>query len=158
MKPETKVDPNAPPMATEMAQPAGGPPVANAQPAAPPMAMAQPAPTVVMVQPQPGQMAVAQPGMAVAQPGVVQVVQVANDPNAPPPGAPGGGNYVTQTYIGMITLIVVAVLVLLFWPACCAPLCCPCDQRRVYQVNGVNYHPDGRQVSTQECCGKPCGN
>ena len=46
-----------------------------------------------------------------------------------PPGAPPGGSWTTEPFIGPTTLVAFIVLLFLFWPACAAPFCCPCDQR-----------------------------
>ena len=48
---------------------------------------------------------------------------------APPPTAPPGGEYKSEQYIGIVTMIVCIIVFLLFWPATAAPLCCPCDTR-----------------------------
>lgn len=67
-----------------------------------------------------------QPAMMMAGPGT-----------NPPPGAPPGGQWVQESYIGIITIIL-AVFV-----AICA-LCCPCDTRMVYVApNGVKYKANG---------------
>jgi len=74
----------------------------------------------------------------------------------PPPGAPAGGKWSVEEYSGTTTLIIFLVILLLFWPACCVPFCMPCDQRRIYTVNGVKYVGSGLIVPPSDCCGKPC--
>jgi len=83
-------------------------------------------------------------------------VPVAAD-RPPPPGAPPGGTYSVESYSGTTTLIIMVVLILIFWPALCAPFCCPCDSRQVYIVNGTKYVPSGAVVPVNDCCGNPCG-
>ena len=81
------------------------------------------------------QVPAAQPAVAVAAP--VQMAtevkpqqMVVGIPGAnAPPGAPEGGTWSTQQYTGNVSLIIVVVILLLFWPAFAAPFCCPCDSR-----------------------------
>ena len=88
---------------------------------------------------------------------VQQVVMPPIDPNGPPAGAPPGGTWTTENYSGTCTIVAVIVLVLLFWPAFAGPLCCPCDAREVYVVNGAKYTRSGAMVPPSDCCGHPCG-
>lgn len=74
----------------------------------------------------------------------------------PPPGAPAGGEYKQESYIGIITLIIFVILLFVFWPAAFGAFCCPCDTRKVYIVNGTKYVPSGLLVPPNECCGFPC--
>ena len=74
-----------------------------------------------------------------------------------PPGAEPGGVWIKQEYIGTVTLMACIVLLLFFWPAFAAPLCCPCDTRMVYATpNGNFYLSNGVRVGTKRCCGHPC--
>eukprot|EP00928_Gymnodinium_smaydae_P084520 TRINITY_DN6778_c0_g2_i1.p1 TRINITY_DN6778_c0_g2~~TRINITY_DN6778_c0_g2_i1.p1 ORF type:complete len:181 (+),score=16.07 TRINITY_DN6778_c0_g2_i1:62-544(+) len=94
-----------------------------------------------------------QPTPVVAQV-VGQPVMVLNV-TAGPPGAPAGGQWVEKPAIGMVTLIIVIILVLLFWPVFAAPLCCPCDKVMVYRApNGAFY--DGAGTKLGECCDQIC--
>jgi len=68
-----------------------------------------------------------------------------------------GGVWSTETYSGQTTLIIFVVLLLLFWPACAGPFCCPCDTREIYTVDGVKRVPSGATVPVNDCCGNPCG-
>mmetsp|Transcript_10505 Transcript_10505/g.22338 ORF Transcript_10505/g.22338 Transcript_10505/m.22338 type:complete len:111 (+) Transcript_10505:663-995(+) len=68
-----------------------------------------------------------------------------------PPGAPPGGTYTTESYIGMSTLITILILAIIFWPALFGPLCCPCDQRQVYIVNGQKFDTAGRMILPGAC-------
>ena len=88
---------------------------------------------------------------------VQQVVMPPIDPNGPPAGAPPGGTWTTENYSGTCTIVAVIVLVLLFWPAFAGPLCCPCDAREVYVVNGAKHTRSGAMVPPSDCCGHPCG-
>jgi len=75
-----------------------------------------------------------------------------------PPGAAPGGTWTAESYSGQVTLIIFIVLILVFWPALCAPFCCPCDSRNVYVApNGVKYVASGQVVPINDCCGSPCG-
>jgi len=118
-------------------------------------------PDVVMVQPVIAQPVVAQPVMA--QPMATQPMAAVPIGGAPlgrpaPPGAPDGGAWSREMYTGNTTLLIVLLLVLFFWPALCAPFCCPCDQREVYIApNGVKYVGSGQIVPQSDCCGNPCG-
>lgn len=119
----------------------GQPPVAVA------FATAVP-PTAVPVQ------VAAQPMPVVAPMTVVAVPAIGN---SVPLGAPPGGHYGMQTFIGPITLIAILVLVLVFWPCACTPLLCPCDTREVYFApDGTTRTRTGRQVGVSVCCGHPC--
>ena len=78
--------------------------------------------------------------------------------SVPPPGAPPGGVYQEETFIGTTTFIMCLFLLIFFWPATCVPFCCPCDQRVVYIHGGIKYTRSGEIVPMGgECCGYPCG-
>ena len=99
-----------------------------------------------------------QPNVYVASAPTQTVVMQPVDPNGPPFGAPAGGKWTTESYSGMVTLILVVVLAFFFWPACAAPLCCPCDTRQVYVLpNKAKYTRSGAMVPPNDCCGHPCG-
>ena len=85
---------------------------------------------------------VQQPVAVVQQPGQTVIMQQVAG-RAPPRGAPAGGIYCQRPYCGLITILVAIFLV----PCVC---CCPCDQREVYVVNGVEYLPSGAVV--EKCC------
>ena len=76
------------------------------------------------------------------QPGQTIVVQQQIG-RAPPRGAPAGGVWCQRPFCGPITILIAIFL----WPYVC---CCPCDQREVYEVNGVEYLPSGAVV--EKCC------
>ena len=77
---------------------------------------------------------------------------------AGPGNLPPGGSWHTEQYSGMITLICFIVVLIIFWPACAAPFCCPCDTREVYMLkDGRKFTKSGAVVPNQECCGNPCG-
>ena len=82
------------------------------------------------------------PRAVVQQPGQTVIMQQVAG-RAPPRGAPAGGIYCQRPYCGLITILVAIFLV----PCVC---CCPCDQREVYVVNGVEYLPSGAVV--EKCC------
>ena len=90
----------------------------------------------------PQQRAMVQQPVAVQQPGQTVIMQQVAG-RAPPRGAPAGGIYCQRPYCGLITILVAIFLV----PCVC---CCPCDQREVYVVNGVEYLPSGAVV--EKCC------
>ena len=98
-------------------------PVAYPQPMMAQPMMAQP----VMAQPVMGQPMMAQQPMVVQQ--VVQQPMAFGSGERLPPGAPPGGSWTVEPFIGPTTLVAFIVLLFLFWPACAAPFCCPCDQR-----------------------------
>jgi len=102
----------------------------------PPMAFAQP----VMAQPMMAQPVVAQPvGLA-----PVGMQTQMYEGRALPFGADPGGSWVTETFIGPATLVAFIILLFVFWPACAAPFCCPCDQREVYiSPDGLRRNPNG---------------
>ena len=85
---------------------------------------------------------VQQPVAVVQQPGQTIVVQQVAG-RAPPPGAPAGGFWCQRPFCGPITILIALFL----WPYVC---CCPCDQREVYEVNGVEYLPSG--AVAEKCC------
>ena len=85
---------------------------------------------------------VQQPVAVVQQPGQTIVVQQVAG-RAPPPGAPAGGFWCQRPFCGPITILIALFL----WPYVC---CCPCDQREVYVVNGVEYLPSG--AVQEKCC------
>jgi len=94
---------------------------------------------------------------AQAQPQVI-VVQGGVGADGVPVGAPPGGTWLTEQYSGTTTMIIAIVLLLLIWPATCAPFCCPCDSRRVYRApDGRKWTPSGAMVPPSDCCGHPCG-
>ena len=78
----------------------------------------------------------------VQQPGQTVIMQQVAG-RAPPRGAPAGGVWCQRPFCGPITILVAIFLV----PCVC---CCPCDQREVYVVNGVEYLPSGAVV--EKCC------
>ena len=82
------------------------------------------------------------PAVAVMQQPVVVQQQLAG--RAPPSGAPAGGYWCQRPFCGPITILI-AIFV---WPYVC---CCPCDQREVYVVGGVEYLPSGA-VADKCCC------
>ena len=86
---------------------------------------------------------VQQPVAVVQQPGQTIVVQQQVG-RAPPLGAPAGGFWCQRPFCGPITILIALFL----WPYVC---CCPCDQREVYEVNGVEYLPSGA-VADKCCC------
>ena len=86
---------------------------------------------------------VQQPVAVVQQPGQTIVVQQQVG-RAPPLGAPAGGFWCQRPFCGPITILIAIFL----WPYVC---CCPCDQREVYVVNGVEYLPSGA-VADKCCC------
>ena len=99
-----------------------------------------------------------QPNVYVAAAPTQPVVMQPVDPNAPPFGAPLGGKWTTESYSGTVTLVIVVILALIFWPACWAPLTCPCDTRHVYVLpNKAKYTKSGAMVPPNDCCGHPCG-
>ena len=71
----------------------------------------------------------------------IVVQQVAG--RAPPRGAPAGGIWCQRPFCGPITILIAIFLV----PCVC---CCPCDQREMYVVNGVEYLPSG--AVEEKCC------
>ena len=79
----------------------------------------------------------------VQQPGQTIVVQQQVAGRAPPLGAPAGGFWCQRPFCGPITILIALFL----WPYVC---CCPCDQREVYEVNGVEYLPSG--AVAEKCC------
>ena len=85
---------------------------------------------------------VQQPVAVVQQPGQTVIMQQVAG-RAPPRGAPAGGIWCQRPFCGPITILVAIFLV----PCVC---CCPCDQREVYVVNGVEYLPSGAVV--EKCC------
>ena len=80
--------------------------------------------------------------IVVQQPGQTIVVQQQVG-RAPPLGAPAGGFWCQRPFCGPITILIALFL----WPYVC---CCPCDQREVYVVNGVEYLPSG--AVAEKCC------
>ena len=76
------------------------------------------------------------------QPGQTIVVQQQVG-RAPPRGAPAGGVWCQRPFCGPITILIAIFLV----PCVC---CCPCDQREMYVVNGVEYLPSG--AVEEKCC------
>ena len=96
---------------------------------------------LLTVQVPPRAAAVQQP-VVVQQPGQTTVVQQVAG-RAPPRCAPAGGIWCQRPFCGPITILVAIFLV----PCVC---CCPCDQREVYVVNGVEYLPSGAVV--EKCC------
>lgn len=63
---------------------------------------------------------------------------------SPPPGVPAGGEWGKVMYAGNVTGIMTCIGCLCFGlPGLCV-LCCPCDERDVYLVNGKLYSSDGR--------------
>ena len=95
---------------------------------------------LLTVQVPPRAVAVQQP--VVQQPGQTIVVQQVAG-RAPPRGAPAGGIWCQRPFCGPITILIALFL----WPYVC---CCPCDQREVYEVNGVEYLPSG--AVAEKCC------
>ena len=71
----------------------------------------------------------------------------------PPPGAPTGGVWMTESHTPLaIKILIVVFLVLglfLFWPACWFACCTwyAFHKRRVYVVNGVKYSKTGEVLS-----------
>ena len=95
---------------------------------------------LLTVQVPPRAVAVQQP--VVQQPGQTIVVQQVAG-RAPPRGAPAGGVWCQRPFCGPITILIAIFLV----PCVC---CCPCDQREMYVVNGVEYLPSG--AVEEKCC------
>ena len=62
------------------------------------------------------------------QPQMHQVMQ------APPPqvivNQGSGPQYIAEVYVGPVTIAIFVILLIVFWPACFAPFCCPCDTRK----------------------------
>ena len=109
------------------------------QVAAPQPTMAQP----VMAQPVMAQPVMAQPVMSQpmvqGQPMMVQgqanvVMPMSLEPAANPPGAPPGGQYMTEAYCGDQTILATVLVAIFFWPATCCIPACKCDQRVVYRA------------------------
>ena len=90
----------------------------------------------------PQQRTMVQQPVVMQQPGQTIVVQQQVG-RAPPPGAPAGGFWCQRPFCGPITILIALFL----WPYVC---CCPCDQREVYEVNGVEYLPSG--AVAEKCC------
>mmetsp|Transcript_38512 Transcript_38512/g.101602 ORF Transcript_38512/g.101602 Transcript_38512/m.101602 type:complete len:128 (-) Transcript_38512:778-1161(-) len=68
--------------------------------------------------------------VAVAAPGPqVVIMQGGGGVDSAPPGAQPGGTWQMEQFTGTTTLIIFVVLLLFFPYVCCAPFCCPCDQR-----------------------------
>ena len=95
---------------------------------------------LLTVQVPPRAVAVQQP--VVQQPGQTVVIQQVAG-RAPPRGAPAGGVWCQRPFCGPITILIAIFLV----PCVC---CCPCDQREMYVVNGVEYLPSG--AVAEKCC------
>ena len=92
--------------------------------------------TVVQAQPV-GQPVQVQAG---AQPAMMQPQMYGQNV---PPGAPPGGQWVQDQYIGIITILL-ALLV------CICIFCCPLDQRTVYLA------PDGRKFKKSGAIAEAC--
>ena len=90
----------------------------------------------------PQQRTMVQQPVVMQQPGQTIIVQQQVG-RAPPPGAPAGGFWCQRPFCGPITILIALFL----WPYVC---CCPCDQREVYEVNGVEYLPSG--AVAEKCC------
>ena len=90
----------------------------------------------------PQQRTMVQQPVVMQQPGQTIVVQQQVG-RAPPLGAPAGGFWCQRPFCGPITILIALFL----WPYVC---CCPCDQREVYEVNGVEYLPSG--AVEEKCC------
>ena len=90
----------------------------------------------------PQQRSMVQQPVVMQQPGQTIVVQQQVG-RAPPLGAPAGGFWCQRPFCGPITILIALFL----WPYVC---CCPCDQREVYEVNGVEYLPSG--AVAEKCC------
>ena len=94
-----------------------------------------------------------------AQPVAAQVVQVQGaapgqlqqQGQPPPNGAPPGGHWMEQPFVGPTTMMINAGLCLCFClPPCWC--CCPCDKRYVYIApNGVAYMPTGMVAPPRTC-------
>ena len=97
---------------------------------------------LLTVQVPPRAVAVQQP-VVVQQPGQTGVVRGEVAGRAPPRGAPAGGLWCQRPFCGPITILIAIFLV----PCVC---CCPCDQREMYVVNGVEYMPSG--AVEEKCC------
>jgi hypothetical protein len=75
-------------------------------------------------------MAVAVPVQQVQMAAAVPIAAVpANGGGNEPPGAPPGGNWVEEQFIGNTSLLMVLIMFLCFWPGMCCVFCCPCDNR-----------------------------
>ena len=74
------------------------------------------------------------------------------DGRPPPPGAPAGGKWEVEKYIGRNSLIAVCMTFGLT-----LPLGITCDKREVYRVDGVTRTACGAVVPPSSCCGKPFG-
>mmetsp|Transcript_5173 Transcript_5173/g.11247 ORF Transcript_5173/g.11247 Transcript_5173/m.11247 type:complete len:80 (+) Transcript_5173:71-310(+) len=75
---------------------------------------------------------------------------------APPAGAPAGGSFTNEKYLGQSSIITIIILALIFWPALFGVLCCPCDQREVYLVGGQKYNAQSGALITPGPCGCNC--
>lgn len=73
----------------------------------------------------------------------VIVMQAGGGQGSAPPGVAAGGQWIQEKYCGPITWVIGLCL---FWPV----VCCPCDNRMVYMMNGVKYNMQGHVVSS--CC------
>ena len=76
--------------------------------------------------------------------------------DAPPPGAPTGGTYEAETYIGNVTYLISFILFVLCFPLCVIPFFSPCDTRVVYVYEGTKYTREGMEVAPEKCFGHPC--
>lgn len=82
----------------------------------------------------------------------------------PPRGAPGGGVWGRDEFIGNNSKTIMSVGVIASAASCllfggfglicccmvCGPCCCPCDGRELYYVNGMYYTKSGARVPGQE--------
>eukprot|EP00977_Amphora_coffeiformis_P017666 scaffold5860_cov223-Amphora_coffeaeformis.AAC.5 len=62
----------------------------------------------------------------------------------PPPGVPAGGHWGQIKYMGNTTGMMACIGCLCFGLPGLLVLCCPCDEKDVYRVNGKLYLADGR--------------
>ena len=60
----------------------------------------------------------------------------------PPPGLPGGGYWTIKNYAGVTTLVAFVVGCFCFGVLAPVALCCPCDERMEYVVDGGVYNTE----------------
>ena len=72
------------------------------------------------------------------------VASVATVVGGPPPGLPAGGDWGQVKYVGNSTGMAACLGCLCFGIPGLLVLCCPCDEKDVYRVNGKLYLADGR--------------